>query len=494
MGKKVSRRHFLRGLGVAAAGAAVAACQPKTVLVETEVEKEVTKVIEVEKVVKETVVVEGTPKTVEKVVKETVVVEVTPTPIPLLGGDIEGHVVIMHFLHEFTEDHQKTFEGKNPGITTEVIEADLVRFYAMTAAGAPPDLLRLQAPSIPQYLARGLLYDLTPFFEVSEALSLEDLAEANDYYKANSPLNVGEGPIYGMCKDFSPDFTVWIYDQAFEDAGLTPPSDSTRMTYQEVTEYARAVAQFEGDRTLMFGFDFEWGWVDRIMENMLQETGASLYAAGMGRMSLAGNEAAVEVAQGIFGLAKDKLTASPINPSPSWSGGDFNQGILAMCQWGYWFSPMAETEITAGKVRMLPGPTWTGVARDPTMTATGMIMSSATKVPQAAWKVFEFYNAEEPALERAGSGWGVPALKSMYELMPSETEFQQQVQKVLLAELALATPPMQFNPFIGETTAADSWNTHMDRALREEITFTELLETVESEVNLAIQEGVDRLL
>ena len=228
--------------------------------------------------------------------------------VRLLGGDIEGHVVIMHFLHEFTEDHQKVFEGKNPGITTEVIQADLNRFYAMTAAGAPPDLLRLQAPSIPQYLARGLLYDLTPFFEVSEVLSLEDLAEANDYYKANSPLAVGEGPIYGMCKDFSPDFTVWVYDQAFEDADLTPPSDSAPMTYQEVAEYAKAVAKFEGDRTLMFGFDFEWSWVDRIMENMLQETGISLYDAGMGSMNLANNEAAVEVAQYIFNLAKDKLS------------------------------------------------------------------------------------------------------------------------------------------------------------------------------------------
>jgi multiple sugar transport system substrate-binding protein len=496
MSKKLSRRRFLKGLGVTAAGAAIAACQPKTVIVkeEVQVEKEVTKVVEVEKVVKETVIVEGTPQTVEKVVKETVVVEVTPTPVPLLGGDIEGHVVVMHFLHEFTEDHQKVFGDKNPGITTEVIQADLARFYAMTAAGAPPDLLRLQAPSIPQYLTRGLLYDLTPFFEVSDVLKLEDLAEANDYYKANSPLSVGAGPIYGMCKDFSPDFTIWMYDQAFEDVDLTPPSDAERMTYQEVYEYAQAVAKFEGDRTLMFGVDFEAGWIDRIMENILQETGASLYDEGMGKMTLVGNEAATDVAKYFFDLAKERLTASPINPSPSWMGDDFDKGILAMCQYGYWFSPMAETDINKGKVRMLPGPTWSGVARDPTMTATGMIMSSATKVPQAAWKVFEFYNGEEPAIERAGSGWGVPALKSMYELMPSETEYQQQVQKVLREELALATPPLQFNPFIGETTTADSWNTHLDRALRDEIGFDELIETVEAEVNLAIQEGVDRLL
>jgi len=66
--EKLSRRRFLRGVAAAAAGAAVVACQPQTVVVKETVEVEK----EVEKVVKETVVVE---KEVEKVVKETVVVE-----------------------------------------------------------------------------------------------------------------------------------------------------------------------------------------------------------------------------------------------------------------------------------------------------------------------------------------------------------------------------------------------------------------------------------
>ena len=54
----LSRRELLRRVGLGAAGLVLAACQPK--------------VVEVEKIVKETVEVE---KEVEKVVKETVVVE-----------------------------------------------------------------------------------------------------------------------------------------------------------------------------------------------------------------------------------------------------------------------------------------------------------------------------------------------------------------------------------------------------------------------------------
>ena len=66
--KRISRREALKGLGFAVAGAALAACQPKTVVVKEEVEKVVTQVV------KETVIVAGTPKVVEKVV--------TATPVP----------------------------------------------------------------------------------------------------------------------------------------------------------------------------------------------------------------------------------------------------------------------------------------------------------------------------------------------------------------------------------------------------------------------------
>ena len=63
--KSVSRRDFLRVASLGASGVLLAACAPKVV--------EVTKLVE--RVVQETVIVEGEVKTIEKVVKETVVVE-----------------------------------------------------------------------------------------------------------------------------------------------------------------------------------------------------------------------------------------------------------------------------------------------------------------------------------------------------------------------------------------------------------------------------------
>jgi multiple sugar transport system substrate-binding protein len=416
-----------------------------------------------------------------------------PTAAPPTPAPLQGNVVAMVAEGELTEEVIAPLKERYPGIEIELVGADATRFFAMYAAGNPPDILRTQAPAIPQYLARKMLLDLTPYFETSAALHLDDLAPANDYYKANSPVDIGQGKIYGMCKDWSPDFTIFAYKPAFEKAGVQVPDDTTPLTYEQIFELARDLTQREGDRTLTWGYGYGDWWMDRIWMNMLAELNSGLYDAEFAKISLSGNDEAKKVLKYYFDLAKENLVANPLNPSPSWNGEDFTKGTLAMLQYGYWYSASAESDVTAGGVIMLPAPTWAGVRRDPTITATGYILTAATKVADIAWKVFEFYMGEEPALDRAKSGWGVPALKSMYDLMPSETPYQQQVQRVLQAELNLATSPLRFNPFLGESTTADSWAKHLDMALRDQITFDDLLRNMEAEVNVAIQEGIDRL-
>ena len=94
----------------------------------------------------------------------------------------------------------------------------------------------------------------------------------------------------------------------------------------------------------------------------------------------------------------------------------------------------------AGKVTMLPAPTFYGKLRiNPTIGAAGTAIAASTKNPDAAWKLFEYYHSGEPAIARAKSGWGVPALKSLYPLMPQQTAFQRQVQATRHGGLILAS-------------------------------------------------------
>ena len=420
--------------------------------------------------------------------------EVTEAPVTVpTAAAVTGNVVVMHHIQqgEMSEDLVTQFETKYPGITIELVQTDLTRFFAMYAAGNPPDLVRVQAPSVPPYLARRMLYDLTPYFEASTVLRPDDLAPANNYYKAEDPLHVGSGKLYGMCKDWSPDFTLYAYKTAFADKGISLPSETEPLTYQQAYDLGAQLAGFDGDRVTMFGFDYPDVWVDRMWMNILGEVGGLLYTDDYTQIVLAGNEMAQEALRYFYNHAKDRLGAvGSINPSPNWIGDDFDKGLVGLLMYGYWFSAMAETDVTSGQVLFIPAPTWTGVRRDPTMTATGMVMSAITQVPDAAWKVFQWFNGEEPAIGRAGSGWGVPALISQYAMMPNTTPFQNQVQAVLQGELALNTPPLQFNPYLGETTVPNAWLQYLQQAVADEISFDQMLTNIEFDVNTAIQDGI----
>lgn len=92
--QKLNRRDFLRASALSAAGVAIVACQPQTVVVKETVEvekvvKETVEVeVEVEKVVKETVEVQ---KEVTKVVKEVVEVErISERQAPMLQEMVQA--------------------------------------------------------------------------------------------------------------------------------------------------------------------------------------------------------------------------------------------------------------------------------------------------------------------------------------------------------------------------------------------------------------------
>jgi multiple sugar transport system substrate-binding protein len=403
----------------------------------------------------------------------------------------QGKVVIFHDVKEITEAQRAQFESEYPGITIEFVDREEpARLTAMLAAGTPPDLIRVQAPIIPGYLARGIIKDLTTYFAASTLLKIDDLMPANNYYKAESPTKIGSGKIYGMCKDFSPDFTIFVNKKIFEDAGAPVPDTTQPLTYAQVKELAASITQRDGERIVTWGYGYDDSWTDRIWMNCLAELGQSLYTEDFMEIQLTSNEEVRKLAQYYFALAKENLTVNPLNPSPNgWAGGDFTAGSLGMMQYGFWFSAMAETDATRGNVVMIPGATWSGQRRDPTMTATGMVMAEESANPDAAWVLFEWYNGGALAKERASSGWGVPALKSMLDLIPKETDFQKQCLEVLNGELALQTSPLQFNPYLSEMDVSNSWKTQLEQALGGGISFDELLVNVQNEINLTISDN-----
>jgi multiple sugar transport system substrate-binding protein len=355
-------------------------------------------------------------------------------------------------------------------------------------------------------LARNIPLNLQPYIDVSESIQVDDVAPANNYYRSGGdPLDIGTGDIYGLVKDWSPDNTVWANLDYIEEAGLTVPSFTEPMSYEDIFAYGEKLLTLDGDRVAVRGFDTNIPWVDRFWMLWLQGHDSSLYTADFTKMDLVENELAREAVQFHYDLAETRISSSPVSPSPSWPGQDFANGELALCQYGFWFSggiliwsteEMLE-KVEAGRIVMLPAPTWKGAVLDTTITATGAIVTRESDNPDEAYRVFEWYMAEEPAQNRAASGWGVPALISMYEQIPRDGTYRSQVWPVLEQAMALSeNTTLRFNPYEqgGEPgVVASLFIQFYEQALNGDITFDQMLQQIESETNLAIQDGIDSI-
>ena len=197
--------------------------------------------------------------------------------LPVLGQDSptagEANVVMMYLANEISDPEIEQFNADHEGITLSRIDFDVTRFFAMLAAGTAPHMIRTQAPDIPQFLARNVIVDLQANFDASSTLNMDDLASANDYYKANSPTEIGTGPIYGMAKDWAPDGFLWMNQQVFDAAGVEMPEEGTSLSAEDLAELAASLTTKNGDQTVTTGFDTVTGFIDRYWQLFTENAG-----------------------------------------------------------------------------------------------------------------------------------------------------------------------------------------------------------------------------
>jgi multiple sugar transport system substrate-binding protein len=236
--------------------------------------------------------------------------------------------------------------------------------------------------------------------------------------------------------------------------------------------------------------------VNRTIQAMLAEGDTRLYSDDGTSIELTDSPDAMEALAYHVDLAKTGATWSPLNPDPSWGGDDFMKNKAAIAVYGYWFSGYMTTEPSSAvgeNYTMLVGPHWDDEAArvNPTVTATGYVISRETEQEEAAWTFLEWFLGGKAAEDRAKTGYGVPAQESLYDLMPETTAVQKQVQAVLQQEMPRAER-LDFNPYYDDAVFGTSYNANLEKHLRGEISMDELAANVEKDVNASIEEGVQR--
>ncbi|QNK56678.1 sugar ABC transporter substrate-binding protein [Paenibacillus sp. PAMC21692] len=375
------------------------------------------------------------------------------------GGKASGEVVTVRMnlqAGEITEDQIAEFEKENPGIKIQREDTDPTKLAAQLATGDAPDLIRVQGVTeLPSYVIKGIAMDLTSRIESSDAIKADDLLPVANVYRFDGKT-VGQGPIYGLPKDWSPDFTLFYNKQLFDAADVPVPDAGVPMTWNQVFDLAKQLTIVKDNKVQQYGLALydndktEAGYP--MLLQFLASKGADLNANGFDAI----NFDTPEVKE-FFNLWSDAVAAgigpNSINNDTTPGMPQFVDGKVAMIAAGYWFSGVIRGDEKAKThledYGMLPAPIAEGGIRvSPTGGASGLIINKNTKHPEEAWKFFEWFFVGKPAQDRASLGWGVPITGSLMSLMPQEMDFDKRTYEILQSELQYTNGYLTVNPYL----------------------------------------------
>lgn len=433
--------------------------------------------------------------------KPTTAPQPTPTAVPAAKPASQAFTVqMMQYRGEFTEEEEKTFNTKYAPLQVKQIEFDYTRLDAMFAAKQPPDVIRTYAPSIPGFKARNLILDLTDYFKASKKIDTGDLWEANDYYvfEPNGLRPVHTGQRYGMVKDFAPDNTLWIWKASFDDAKVPLFEYNSPPSYAELLKLAPQLTKKDGTRTVRWGMQPSDFWIDRITMAMVMEIGKSIYSDDYTKVLIKDDKDVHDAFKWYYDMAFSGGIPTKLNPIDDFVAG-LIQGRIAIFQNGYWhtaylrINEKPETHLDDNS-RFIGAPWFFDKSRrlSPTVTAAGNVVAKATKNPEATWTFYEYFMAEEPALNRAKGGWGIPAYKSWFDRLPNAKPHEQRALATLKQEMPIMKT-LNFNPYLGEDSVNQVWSAAIEKALRANTKVDDMLDSVTKEINTQIKEGKDAI-
>jgi multiple sugar transport system substrate-binding protein len=313
-------------------GAVLAACQPKVV-------KEIVKeTVEVEKVVKETVIVEGTPQVVEKVVKEVVTATTAPK-VEAEGVTIEYWAAWGQYLRIWEQmqalDEFKELLGSNTvelktGFTAEAL-------LTAVAGGTPPDAVAHPSGQYLDYYARGVL------LPVEDLIAASSIIKKEDYLAGSWGNGFWEGVHYGIpANEGFLRYGLNYNARLVEAAGLDPDAPPT--TWDECLAWHKKLTEFDSAGNLV-----------RIGLDPYDAMGGSLQFDNGFFASLSWGFDWFDEDAGTFNLANDMMAESfevmgefyriagpdnmagmrQVEGQGGW-GGSFNTEVQSMIIEGYW--------------------------------------------------------------------------------------------------------------------------------------------------------------
>src|SRR5258707_2081163 len=385
------------------------------------------------------------------------------------------------------------FMQLNPTIKVKFLASDPIKLASSIAAGDPPDVVESAGiPTTPNYAARGLMTNLDPYFASSKLLKVNDLVSINDAWRFDtSTLTQGVGPRYGMTKDWSFDYMCWYDKRQFDRAGVAYPSTTTPLTYDQLLDLGKALTVHQGGKVQTYGLNWTLALAP-VLQMIAQQSGL-LFNSDLTKVDFSTPEAS-KALRWHYDLGMARISNSPLDASTDWEWPLLQAKRLSIAQLGYWFGGeiITATDNLPDHVALAPPPVMGTTRIGTSGGAVGAWIPQNFRNKDAAWKFFEFFVGGQPAQDRAKSGIGYPALKSLVSLQPQGKPFQQEAFEVSQREAAYFKV-LKYSPYASSNAINSALATSMTAALQNQISFDAMLVQLNQSVNLLLQQGQEQI-
>lgn len=300
----------------------------------------------------------------------------------------------------------KKFMELNPDIKVEYTPVPgeyHPKILTMMAGNSAPDVFFLGSRSYRDFQERGVLLDLTEYFEAEY--------DREDFIPSNRKKMDINGHIYGVSSCIVVPLLYYNKD-LFDEAGLPyPPSDPSKAwTWDEFVEVAKKMTITKDGKVTQFGaHGYEYIF---ILSAMLFSNDAQLFTEDYTE-AVINNPEVKEVLQSILDL-REKHGAAPAATFLEKIGMSAAQmlqtGRVAMIVDGSWaLQQLSQMDFPVG-IGVLPR------FKKPALTDIAHVHAAykGTKHPEAAWKLISFLSSEWYQLDLVKSGLWLPNRMSLY--------------------------------------------------------------------------------
>ena len=408
-------------------------------------------------------------------------------------------IEIMDRSNNFSEEQGEQFMELYPNIELILDRGDEEKLFARMASGDPPHL-RLNASSrIPQFVNDGWLLALDDYVDESDRISWDDLFFVEEAWRYNPDTQTHlEGPMWGLTKDWNITRAYFYRKDIFEAAGIGEIDPTAAMTYDEFFDeiLSKLLVREDGATTRWALDGVLLGNPEISIRNMLATAGEDIYTDELDGVEIVSNPEAMGALRYMVDLAKNHYYPSEIDPAPTWGVpllANLEESPLGVYQFGYWaVANLADVNMDAmDQIGYAIGPVWStevDVQQVPPVVGYSILADHPQEELDAAWIAMEEMIVGFIGQARAKIGWGIPATRSMFELLPESNDLFAQVKSV--TEWQLENQNLEnakLNPYAAVPFRL-GFRKYLAEYLQDEMTFEEFAQAVEDETNALISE------